>query len=212
MQTRLLVGQPPQWRQPRAKKSSQARARFTDELARCFVRSTSSARRRGTTSVLATSSASEGQAVPKSHACLGKNKGQTVNMDAFYAGFLELAQSACSGIHPCGPHLRRRRWTQSLLQKTAAASWLEVRFLMSIEQDIVTLLSGCWRARLIRTSPEDIRDPYIVYSVIYGAGFDHLKAIPAPRICACNPDCWQLTKAAAVSLMIPCLPRFEHQH
>ena len=55
------------------------------ELARCFARSTSSARRRGTTSGLLLHRHPEGKRHRNLTLKFGKTKGQTVNMDAFYA-------------------------------------------------------------------------------------------------------------------------------
>ena len=73
------------------------------------------------------------------------------------------------------------------MQRSHASRLAEVRSPMSIEQDIVTLLSPLVSGRVYPdVSPEDIRDPHIVYSVIYGAGWIIWKAIPASRICACN--------------------------
>ena len=51
----------------------------------------------------------------------------------------------------------------------------------------MTLLSPLVSRRVYPdVSPEDIRDPHIVYSVIYGAGLDHLEGDPGLKICACN--------------------------
>ena len=66
---------------------------------------------------------------------------------------------------------------------------------MSIEQDIVTLLSPLVGGRVYPdVSPEDIRDPHIVYSVIYGAGLDHLEGDPASRICVFSSTAGQLPR------------------
>jgi len=81
---------------------------------------------------------------------------------------------------------------------------------MSIEQDIVTLLSPLVGGRVYPdVSPEDIRDPHIVYSVIYGAGLDHLEGDPGLKNLRLQFDCWATTKAAAVGLMDSVLAAFR---
>ena len=67
---------------------------------------------------------------------------------------------------------------------------------MSIEQDIVTLLSPLVGGRVYPdVSPEDIRDPHIVYSVIYGAGLDHLEGDPGLKNLRLQFDCWATAKS-----------------
>ena len=68
---------------------------------------------------------------------------------------------------------------------------------MSIEQDVVTLLSPLVSGRVYPdVSPEDIRDPHIVYSVIYGAGLDHLEGDPGLKNLRLQFDCWATTKSS----------------
>ena len=81
---------------------------------------------------------------------------------------------------------------------------------MSIEQDVVTLLSPLVSGRVYPdVSPEDIRAPHIVYSVIYGAGLDHLEGDPGLKNLRLQFDCWATTKAAAVGLMDSVLAAFR---
>lgn len=79
-----------------------------------------------------------------------------------------------------------------------------------IEQDIVTLLSPLVSGRVYPDiSPESVRDPHIVYAIIYGNGMDHLDGDPGLRNTRIQFDCWTTSKAASVTLFESVLSAFR---
>lgn len=73
---------------------------------------------------------------------------------------------------------------------------------MSIEQTIFATLSSVCSGRVYPDiGAQSVRDPHIVYSLVFEAGIDHLSGDPLTRNCRFQFDCWADTKSGSVGLM-----------